>query len=141
MVFKLTIPFSSFTDCLTLMLKQSSLCFINTFSLLRHCKELLQNHFCFYCLFREIKICQNHSCKHNVIYNHQLKATNRLSLQIFSLKHKFEKPTHLHNHVNAYIAFYSILLKSFSCTGNSLSSSLISSGLLVCLTSFFYQFF
>ena len=58
-----------------------------------------------------------------MIYHHQLKAENPLSLQIFDLKHKLEKPTHFHNQTLIHILFFtSILLKSFSCTGNSIPS-------------------
>ena len=32
-----------------------------------------------------------------MIYHHQLKATNPLSLQIFDPKHKLEKPVHFRN--------------------------------------------
>ena len=31
------------------MLKQTSLCFVNTFILLKHCKQLLQKYFLFFC--------------------------------------------------------------------------------------------
>ena len=43
-IFKLDCSFFYFT-CAPLTLKQSSLCFVNTFSLLKYCKQLLQNHF------------------------------------------------------------------------------------------------
>ena len=37
----------SLTDCAPLMLKQTSLYSVNTFLLLKHCKQLLQKHFLF----------------------------------------------------------------------------------------------
>ena len=45
------VSFLNLTDWAQLMLKQYFLCFVNTFLLLKHCKQLLQKHFCFYVLF------------------------------------------------------------------------------------------
>ena len=81
-IFEQAVPFSSLADCAPLMLKQTSLCSASTFSLLKHCKQLL---------FCEAKISQNLWCKQNMTCFHQLQATNPSSFQIFDLKCRLEK--------------------------------------------------
>ena len=39
---KSVVPFSNLIDCVPLMLKETSLCSVNTFLLLKHCKQFLQ---------------------------------------------------------------------------------------------------
>ena len=87
-----------------------------------------------------------------MIYHHQLEATSPLSLQIFDLRRKLEKPTlFITKHIDANIASHLNLAKIFFLHWklNSIVIKITNklfiflwnfSGLVICLTSFLSTF-
>ena len=85
------VPVSNFTDCVPLMPKQTPLCSVNTFLLLKHWKQLAKVFFVFIFCFMKHKSVKILRCTHNVTCFHFLKATNQLNFQIFDQKCKLER--------------------------------------------------
>ena len=144
-------PSSNFTDCLLLMFRQSSLCFANLFSLLKHCKQLLQNHFFFFisCFVKHksVKIFNIHVMwLIIIIQKQQIHRVLKFLVRNINWKNQLIFIT---KHVNSYILFHLNLAKIFflhrtlnsniiKCFSNFFVSFLILSGCsfegLICLT-------
>ena len=101
-----------------LMLKQTSLCFINTFLLLKHC-NFYKSIFCFYFLFCETWIYQSLWCTRNVTCLYLIWTTNPLNFQIFDLKRRFyfilfySYFTFIAKNIDANVAFHFKFTKFF----------------------------
>ena len=97
------------------MLRQSSLCFLNTLSLLKHCKQLLQNHFLFYifCLMKHksVKMFDVYIMRFITI-NDMLKIYQPFKFWIWNKNWK-NQSIFVTKHVNANVAFSLNLAKIF----------------------------
>ena len=107
------------------MLKQTPLCSVNTFLLLKHCKQLFKSCFFVFFSFCEIQIWQNLSCTHNVTffisYKCEIYRVFKFLIWIVDCKSQFVFVT---KQINTNVFFVSISLKFFSHTGNSIPSQL-----------------
>ena len=124
--FSFFVPFSDLTDCAPLMLRQNSLCFVNTYLLLKHCQQLLQKYFfIFIFLFcfvkhKSVKVFDVHIMRFITI-NYKQQIHRVFQFLIWNVNWKSHL-VFITNTLMQMLFFFSILLKSFSRTRNSIPS-------------------
>ena len=139
------IPFSNSAHCTPLMLKQSSLCFVNTFLLLKHSKKLLEKYFLFLFLFlfvkhKSVKIFDVYTIRFITInYMQQIHRVFKFLIRNVNQKNQTILAT---KHVNANIILFFNLAKVFflNTKVNSIIFKIISK-FFIFLCNFFWMYF
>ena len=132
------VPFSDLTDCAPLMLRQNSLCFVNTYLLLKHCQQLLQKYFfIFIFLFcfvkhKSVKVFDVHIMRFITI-NYKQQIRRVFQFLIWNVNWKSHL-VFIAKHVNANVVLFFNLPKIF------FSHRKFNSIILKIISKFFYLF-
>ena len=136
--FSFFVPFSDLTDCAPLMLRQNSLCFVNTYLLLKHCQQLLQKYFfIFIFLFcfvkhKSVKVFDVHIMRFITI-NYKQQIHRVFQFLIWNVNWKSHL-VFIAKHVNANVVLFFNLPKIF------FSHRKFNSIILKIISKFFYLF-